>query len=74
MATILCQSDANSDGHDAGDGDAIVISVPVLSRRVSELLDLQEQLGIDVLDNLDEGWPDWSDDLAEATWFEVGGW
>lgn len=48
--------------------------VPELGRRVSELLDLQEQLGIEVLDSLDEDWPDWSDDLADETWKEVGGW
>lgn len=48
--------------------------VPVLNRRVSELLDIQEQLGVEVLDSLDEGWPDWADDLADETWREVGGW
>lgn len=46
----------------------------VLNRRVSELLDVQEQLGIDVLDSLDESWPDWLDDIAQETWNEVGGW
>ena len=49
-------------------------AVPKLGRRVSELLDLQEQLGVEVLDSLDEGWPDWADDLANDTWNEVGGW
>lgn len=48
--------------------------VPVLSRRVSELLDIQEQLGVEVLDSLDDGWPDWIDDIAHETWLEVGGW
>ena len=48
--------------------------LPVLGRRVSELLDIQEQLGIEVLDSLDDGWPDWIDDLAYDTWLEVGGW
>jgi hypothetical protein len=48
--------------------------VPVLSRRVSELLDIQEQLGVEVLDSLDDQWPDWADNLADETWKEVGGW
>ena len=48
--------------------------VPDLDRRVSELLDIQEQLGKEVLDSLDEDWPDWADDLADETWREVGGW
>jgi hypothetical protein len=48
--------------------------VPVLGRRVSELLDIQEQLGAEMLDSLDERWPDWVDDLAHETWIEVGGW
>ncbi len=46
----------------------------VLDRRVSELLDIQEQLGVEVLDSLDERFPDWLDDLAHDTWTEVGGW
>ncbi|MBM4031541.1 MAG: hypothetical protein FJ291_07105 [Planctomycetes bacterium] len=45
-----------------------------LDRRVSELLDVQEQIGVDVLDSLDELSPDWLDDLAQETWNEVGGW
>jgi hypothetical protein len=49
-------------------------SVPVLGRRVSELLDIQEQLGAELLESLDERWPDWVDDLANETWNEVGGW
>jgi hypothetical protein len=48
--------------------------VPELSRRVSELLDMQEQIGVEMLDSLDDGWPDWVDDLADETWREVGGW
>lgn len=48
--------------------------VPVLDRRISELLDIQEQLGLEVLDNLDDRWPDWVDDVANETWHEVGGW
>ncbi len=48
--------------------------LPTLGRRVSELLDIQEQLGGEMLDSLDERWPDWLDDLAHETWTEVGGW
>lgn len=48
--------------------------ISVLSRRVSELLDIQEQLGAEVLDSLDERWSDWIDELANETRLEVGGW
>lgn len=37
-------------------------------------IDLQEQIGIDVIDYLDEHYPEWIDDVAEETWREVGGW
>lgn len=37
-------------------------------------IDLQEQIGLDVVDYLDEEYPDWIDDVAEETWREVGGW
>jgi len=50
------------------------LPVPPLGRRVSELLDIQEQLGVEMLSSLDEHWPDWVDDLAHETWTEVGGW
>ncbi len=49
-------------------------SVTALGRRVSELLDIQEQLGAEMLASLDNCWPDWVDDLAHETWNEVGGW
>ena len=55
-------------------GQSSGMHVPVLDRRISELLDIQEQLGVEVLDNLDDRWPDWVDDLANETWQEVGGW
>lgn len=55
-------------------GQSAGASVPVLGRRISELLDIQEQLGAEVLDSLDGSWPDWVDDLANETWQEVGGW
>lgn len=37
-------------------------------------IDLQEQIGSEVLDYLDEYFPDWIDETAEQTWQEVGGW
>ncbi|WP_143712133.1 hypothetical protein [Dehalococcoides mccartyi] len=37
-------------------------------------LDLQEQIGVTILDYLDEKFPEWIDDTAEDTWREVGGW
>lgn len=48
--------------------------VASLGRRVSEVLDIQEQLGAEMLASLDDRWPDWVDDLAHETWTEVGGW
>jgi len=41
---------------------------------VSEVLDIQEQIGTEMFDYLDETQTDWLDDLAQATWDEVGGW
>jgi len=45
-----------------------------ISERSGEILDLQEQVGSDVMDCLDERFPDWLDELAEDTWVELGGW
>lgn len=39
-----------------------------------EVMDLQEQIGRDVRDYLDEEFPDWVDNLASHTWIKVGGW
>lgn len=44
------------------------------TRRAHELLDLQEQIGDDLLDSLDDHFPDWLDEIANETWDEVGGW
>jgi hypothetical protein len=37
-------------------------------------VDVQEQIGADVLEYLEECFPDWLDELADQTWTEVGGW
>ena len=47
---------------------------PAVGRRLSEILDVQEQVGADIAAWLDDDFPDWVDDLAEETWNEVGGW
>lgn len=46
---------------------------PIL-RKAKEVIDIQEQIGEDVMDYLDDHFPNWLDDLAEDTWREVGGW
>ncbi len=43
-------------------------------RRVAEIIDIQEQIGAQMLDYLDEMQADWLEELAELTWKEVGGW
>jgi len=43
-------------------------------RRVAEIIDIQEEIGAQMLDYLDELQADWLDELAELTWKEVGGW
>jgi len=45
-----------------------------VSRRASEITDMQEQIGRDVLDCIEERHPDWVNDLAQTVWNEVGGW
>lgn len=45
-----------------------------VERQAKELIDLQEQVGRDVLDSLEEHRPDWVNDIAEALWEETGGW
>jgi hypothetical protein len=39
-----------------------------------EVVDIQELIGRDMFDCLDDAHPDWIDELAEATWRDVGGW
>ena len=45
-----------------------------VSRRAREIIDMQEQIGRDVLDCIEERYPDWINDLAQSVWNEVGGW
>jgi len=47
---------------------------PSAARVTKAALDLQEQIGLDVIDYLDEEYRDWVDVVAEETWREVGGW
>jgi hypothetical protein len=44
------------------------------SHWVAELVDIQEQIGAEMFDYLDDLQLDWLDELAEVTWAEVGGW
>jgi hypothetical protein len=37
-------------------------------------MDIQEQIGADVTDYLEEEYPDWINELADDTWIEVNGW
>ena len=45
-----------------------------LARRAKEVADMQEQIGKNILDSIDEKYPDWVNDLAQEVWTEVGGW
>lgn len=56
------------------DSDETVRCGPRAIRAAKAATDLQEQIGLDVLDYLDEHFPDWIDETAEETWQEVGGW
>lgn len=47
---------------------------PAAIRAAKAVLDLQEQIGSDVLDYLDDNFPEWIDETAEDVWKEVGGW
>jgi hypothetical protein len=51
------------------------ISSNGVSKRASRaVVDVQEQIGAEVEDFLEEHYPDWLDDIAEQTWREIGGW
>ena len=54
--------------------DETVRCGPTAIRATKAATDLQAQIGLDVLDYLDEHFPDWIDETAEETWHEVGGW
>jgi hypothetical protein len=45
-----------------------------VSRRAKEVIEMQEQMGQDILDSIEEQYPDWVNDLAQEVWTEVGGW
>ncbi len=45
-----------------------------VARRSKEAIEMQEQIGRDILDAIEEQYPDWVNDLAQEVWTEVGGW
>lgn len=47
---------------------------PAASRIVNAVMDIQEQIGADVTDYLEEEYSEWIDELANDTWMEVNGW
>jgi hypothetical protein len=49
------------------------INAPI-ARRAKEVVEMQEQIGKDMLDSIEEQYPDWVNDLAQEVWTEVGGW
>lgn len=55
------------------DADGVLIPASV-SRRAKEIIDMQEQIGHDVLDSIEEQYPDWVNELAQDVWDSVGGW
>jgi hypothetical protein len=53
--------------------EAVPAPISVM-HRAKEVVDMQEQIGMDVLDLLEEQHPDWVNILAQDIWTEVGGW
>jgi hypothetical protein len=49
-------------------------TVTSVARRAKEVIEMQEQIGKDILDAIEEQCPDWVNDLAQEVWTEVGGW
>jgi hypothetical protein len=50
-------------------------SAPVsVARKAKEVIEMQEQIGKDILDNIEEQYSDWVNDLAQDVWTETGGW
>jgi hypothetical protein len=49
-------------------------TVTSVARRAKEVIEMQEQIGQDTLDAIEEQYPDWVNDLAQEVWTEVGGW
>jgi hypothetical protein len=48
--------------------------IPSVTRRAKEVIEMQEQIGQDILDSLEDEFPDWVNDLAQEVWTQVGGW
>jgi hypothetical protein len=49
-------------------------SLTSVAGRAKEVIEMQEQIGKDMLDAIEEQHPDWVNDLAQEVWIEVGGW
>jgi hypothetical protein len=49
-------------------------TVASVARRAKEVIEMQEQIGQDILDSIEEQYPDWVNNLAQDVWTEVGGW
>jgi hypothetical protein len=41
---------------------------------VAYIVDIQKEIGSDVLGFVEEQWPDWLDEAAELMWEEMSGW
>jgi hypothetical protein len=57
-----------------GNGMSLTCAGPKATRRVQEVLAMQDTFGSTVSDYLAEINPDWIDEIANETWNEVGGW
>jgi hypothetical protein len=45
-----------------------------VARKAKEVIDMQEQIGKDTLDLIEERYPDWINNLANEVWVNTGGW
>jgi hypothetical protein len=68
LQTALCELS------DQCRGQASILNNGMAKRASRAVIDLQEEIGTEVLEILEERYPDWLDDVAEETWREVGGW
>jgi hypothetical protein len=57
----------------ASDGGATRCG-PSAGKHARSIAAIQEEIGADVMDCLAERHPDWIDEIANDTWYEVGGW
>ena len=56
-------------------GSHTIAALPTsMARHAKEVIDMQEQIGPDLLDSIEEQHPDWVNDLAQEVWVETGGW